>query len=89
MAAQTDLASRLEDQVVNWSQAKEVSSSRTTNTAPTEQALDRAELLWGKTDLSVKFRALLEKRGLSIYDRTIEHHFTGCAGFLWMSSNNS
>jgi 8-oxo-dGTP pyrophosphatase MutT (NUDIX family) len=48
----------------------------------TYDALDKAELLWGETKQSGIFRELLETRGLSIYDHSIEDHFTGSSILL-------
>jgi hypothetical protein len=74
-----DLVSHLQGQEVTWTKASDEARAHTNDTTATEQALDRAELLWGVTDLTKMFRELLGKRGVSIYDRTLEHHFTGSA----------
>jgi len=79
VVAMNSLASLLQDRPVAWVKASDEARKRSQDTAPTEEALGRAELLWGATDLSNRFRELLDKRGVSIYDRTIEHHFTGSA----------
>jgi 8-oxo-dGTP pyrophosphatase MutT (NUDIX family) len=73
------LISSLKSQPVHWINASDEARSQSKDTTPTKQALDRAELLWGVTDLSMKFREFLNVRGVSIYDRKIEHHFTGSA----------
>jgi hypothetical protein len=73
----SSLVSRLDGQKVTWTQASNEARAHTDDVAATEQALDRAELLWGANDLTKMFRELLAKRGVSIYDRKLEHHFTG------------
>jgi hypothetical protein len=71
------LAAQLKDQDIHWLQANKEADAHSDTALPTIVALDRAELLWGATDLTDMFRSLLGKRGLSLYDRTLEHHFTG------------
>jgi 8-oxo-dGTP pyrophosphatase MutT (NUDIX family) len=79
MEVPDNLLDRLRDQDVRWIRASDEARSHSSNSIPTEQALERAELLWGATDLTKKFRELLQARDVSIYDRTREHHFTGSA----------
>ena len=43
----------------------------------TKSAIELYEVFRGETDLSLKFKILLDERGLSLYDRTIKDHFTG------------
>lgn len=57
------------------------------DTNATETALKRAQLLWGKTELSEKFSKLLRSRGVSIYNSSLEHHFTGSAIVLNTRTN--
>lgn len=71
------LTGQLKDQDVHWLRVHEESGAHSDTTLPTVTALDRAELLWGVTNLTEAFRSLLNKRGVSLYDRTLEHHFTG------------
>jgi 8-oxo-dGTP pyrophosphatase MutT (NUDIX family) len=77
--APKQLVSRLENHEVTWLPAKQEPYAHSDTIAPTELALSRAEHLWGKTDLTQMFRQLLQARGISLYDRKIEHHFTGSA----------
>jgi 8-oxo-dGTP pyrophosphatase MutT (NUDIX family) len=77
MQATDELAAKLQGQELDWQKAAEAARARADTTTPTEQALDRAEQLWGVTDLTQKFRQLLTERGVTIYDKTREHHFTG------------
>jgi hypothetical protein len=75
----TDLKQRLAGQGLRWLQARAAGKQKASDLRPTEQALDRFERLWGADELSAKFRELLKQRGLSLYDRKIEHHYTGSA----------
>lgn len=76
------LVEKLSGQKVNWIQASSQAHAHATDIQPTLMAIDRAERMWGVTPLSVKFRELVTKRGMTIYDRKIEHHFTGSAIIL-------
>jgi 8-oxo-dGTP pyrophosphatase MutT (NUDIX family) len=76
------LAEKLRNQEVQWIRASDEAHAHSDDTGPTERALGRAELLWGVTELTKKFRELLRIRGISIYDRKMEHHFTGSAILL-------
>ena len=73
------LSDLIKQHPVGWLQAHSQSEVRVTDIAPTLQALDRAEMAWGVSPLTTLFRTLLQERGVSIYDRTLEHHFTGSA----------
>lgn len=77
-----NLDSLLKDQNIAWVRASDEARARSEDTQATVLALDRAEQLWGVTDLSKKFRALLAERGTTLYDYRIEHHFTGSAILL-------
>jgi len=70
------LKQRLQGEIGNWIPTR-VCKKRATDTQLTERAIRQFDRVWGVTKLSVLFEELLKKRGLSIYDRTIEHHFTG------------
>src|SRR4029078_12335146 len=77
--AVNDIVERLKGQQVQWLRASKEASVKSSTAAPTILALDRAELLWGETSLTKQFRRLLTERGVSLYNRFIEHHFTGSA----------
>jgi hypothetical protein len=79
MQSLDSLVSSLKNQQVSWVKASDEARAHSKDAAATKQALDRAELLWGATSLSKQFRELLSARGISIYDRNVEHHFTGSA----------
>lgn len=67
----------LRDTEVRWVRARATVHESASDVTATERALDLHDALWGKTELSQRFRAFLQERGISIYDRTIKDHFTG------------
>jgi hypothetical protein len=73
------LTSLLKGQPVQWLKASDEARSHAADVGPTLLALRRAEKLWGMTDLSEKFREMLSDRDVSLFDYTIENHFTGSA----------
>jgi ADP-ribose pyrophosphatase YjhB (NUDIX family) len=77
MRTTDQLVTKLQGQELHWLTAAEAAQAQAGTITPTEQALDRAERLWGVTDLTQKFRQLLAERGVTIYDKAREHHFTG------------
>jgi hypothetical protein len=73
------ITAKLRGQSVHWLKASEEAQSHSDTVQPTLDALAKAEQLWGASYLTQRFRNLLQTRGISIYDRKIEHHFTGSA----------
>ena len=74
-----ELAERLNGQDFNWVRASGQEANSRSDTTATVLALDRFDNLWGANELSKMFRDLFAVRGITIYDRTIAHHFTGSA----------
>ena len=79
MPSNDNLIALLNDQPVQWLKASDEARNHATDTEPALLALQRAEQLWGVTDLSQKFRELLKERDVSLFDYTVENHFTGSA----------
>jgi hypothetical protein len=73
------LIDRLKNEQINWFRVDKYKPEPGSELASTYRAVDRAEALWGKTDLSLKFRKQLDKRGLTIFDYAKEDHYTGSA----------
>jgi hypothetical protein len=73
------IATKLRGQSIHWVKASDEARNRSETVKPTLDALAKAEQLWGASYLTQRFRNLLQTRGISMYDRKIEHHFTGSA----------
>lgn len=79
MELNKELKAKLRNQNIQWLKADAVSHLNASDLQPTLLAVQRAEILWGKNSKVDKFRELLTTRGITIFDRKLEHHFTGSA----------
>lgn len=77
--AATSIAATLQHQDVKWLQAEPTGRIAADSELPTQQVLDRYEMLWGKTPQSQAFREKFTQRGLTLYNYRLEDHFTGSA----------
>jgi 8-oxo-dGTP pyrophosphatase MutT (NUDIX family) len=77
LLAASEIIERLREMPAAWLKASEERLETTQDPGVTERVVQQFERVWGADHLSRMFRRLLKVRGVSLYDRHLEHHFTG------------